>query len=168
MYLQAHCQLTALILALAPSLTGASTVTSTLCNTGVVAGCASETPLVLNGAVDSNFTTNTGTYAATYYTSFYIAGTTTAHWITTASGPTASPNLASTTGLYAYKQTVTTSGAGLFTFTGSWATDNCGTIVVNNGSSISGTGTTIGGGAVTGCSTTNEAYFQALRPSPSL
>lgn len=162
MYLQAHCQLTALILALAPSLTGASTVTSTLCNTGVVAGCASETPLALNGAVDSNFTTNTGTYAATYYTSFYIAGTTTAHWITTASGPTASPNLASATGLYAYKQTVTTSGAGLFTFTGSWATDNCGTIVVNNGSSISGTGTTIGGGAVTGCSTTNEAYFTGL------
>jgi uncharacterized protein (TIGR03437 family) len=162
LYLQAHCQLTALILALATSAAGASTVTSTLCNTGVVAGCASETSLALNGAVDSNFTTNTGTYAVTYYTSFYIAGTTTAHWITTATGPTASPNLASATGLYAYKQTVTTSGAGLFTFTGSWATDNCGTIVVNNGSSISGTGTTIGGGAVTGCSTTNEAYFTSL------
>jgi uncharacterized protein (TIGR03437 family) len=163
LYLQAHCQLTAVILALATSAAGASTVTSNLCNTGVAAGCASETPLALNGAVDSNFTTNAGTYAVTYYTSYYIAGTTTAHWITTATGPTASPNLASATGLYAYKQTVTTSGAGAFTFTGSWATDNCGTILVNNGSSaIAGTGTTIGGGAVTGCSTTNEAYFTGL------
>jgi len=156
-------KLTILMCALAAAAAGA-TVTSNLCNTGVVAGCASETPLAaLNGAVDSNFTTNTGTYAVTYYTSSYIAGTTTAHWITTATGPTASPAFATATGLYAYKQTVTTSGAGAFTFTGSWATDNCGTIVVNGGSSaIAGTGTTIGGGAVTGCSTTNEAYFTSL------
>jgi uncharacterized protein (TIGR03437 family) len=115
--------------------------------------------------VDSNFTTNSGTYAVTYYASSYIAGTTTAHWITTATGPTASPTFASAIGLYIYRETITTSAAGTFTFTGNWATDNCGTILVNNGASaISGTGTTIGGGAVTGCSTTNTAYFTALTP----
>jgi len=145
---------------------GASTITSNLCDTGVVAGCASETVITaLNGAVDTNFTTNTGTYAATYYAGSYIAGTTTAHWITTATGPTASPTFASAIGLYIYRETITTSGAGTFTFTGNWATDNCGTILVNNGASaISGSGTTIGGGAVTGCSTTNTAYFTALTP----
>ena len=157
-------KLTILMLAVAAAAAGASTITSNLCNTGVVAGCATETPLAaLNGAVDSNFTTNAGTYAVTYYTSPYIAGTTTAHWISTATGPTASPSFATATGLYAYKQTVTTSGAGAFSFTGSWGTDNCGTIVVNGGSSaIAGTGTTIGGGAVNGCSTTNLSYFTSL------
>jgi uncharacterized protein (TIGR03437 family) len=154
-------KLTILVLALATSAAGASTITSDLCNTGVVAGCSGEVALTaLNGAVDSNFTTNTGTYAITFYTSAYIAGTTTAHWITTATGPTTSPTLASAIGLYTYRETITTSGPGTFTFTGDWATDNCGTILVNNGSSaIAGTGTTIGGGAVTGCSTTNTAYF---------
>src|SRR5580698_4190985 len=111
-------KLTILMLAVAAAAAGASTITSNLCNTGVVAGCATETPLAaLNGAVDSNFTTNAGTYAVTYYTSPYIAGTTTAHWISTATGPTASPSFATATGLYAYKQTVTTSGAGAFSFT---------------------------------------------------
>src|SRR5580693_7597391 len=159
-------KLTILMLAVAAAAAGASTITSNLCNTGVVAGCATETPLAaLNGAVDSNFTTNSGTYAVTYYASSYIAGTTTAHWITTATGPTASPTFASAIGLYIYRETITTSAAGTFTFTGNWATDNCGTILVNNGASaISGTGTTIGGGAVTGCSTTNTAYFTALTP----
>ena len=157
-------KLTMLVLAFATLAAGTSAVTSNLCDTGVVAGCSSQVPLTaLNGAVDSNFTTNAGTYAVTYYTSFYIAGTSTAHWITTATGPTASPTLASATGLYIYRETITTSGAGTFTFTGNWATDNCGTILVNNGASpIAGTGTTIGGGAVTGCSTTNTAYFTAV------
>ena len=156
-------KLTILALAFATWAAGASTITSNLCDTGVMAGCSGEVPLALNGAVDSNFTTNTGTYAVTYYASSYIAGTTTAHWITTATGPTASPTLANAVGLYIYRETITTSAAGTFTFTGNWGTDNCGTILVNNGASaISGTGTTIGGGAVTGCSTTNTAYFTGL------
>jgi len=156
-----------LVLMVATSAASAGTITSTLCDTGVATGCAGEVALTpINGAVDSNFTITTapttGTYyALTYYNAFYLADTTTADWITTASGPTTSPTLASAVGLYNYQETITTNGPGMFTFTGDWATDNCGTILVN-GSGITGTGTTIGGGAAAGCSSTNLSYFQSL------
>jgi hypothetical protein len=156
-------------LAAAASTAGAATITSTLYDTGVN---GSGTPSASLDVVDSHFTvtaepagTGTPPFEAitTYVGGFYYKngtpiGTTTADWITTAYGT--GPTLDSAVGLYNYEETVITSGAGTFTFTGDWATDNCGTITVNNGSSpITGTGTTIGGGAVTGCSTTNTSYF---------
>jgi hypothetical protein len=162
-------------LAAATSAASAATITSTLCDTGVVTGCASETPLAA-ATSDGNFMVTadpgvgTPPFPADTITSLsfgYLSsggnpiGTATADWITTGTGTP--PTDATALGLYNYQETITTSGAGTFTFTGAWATDNCGTILVNNGSSaITGTGTTIGGGAVTGCSTTISSYFSAV------
>src|SRR5271156_3043415 len=165
-----HMKTAILILALAAAASAASAaaITSTLYDTGVN---GSGTPSASLDVTDSHFTVTaepagTGTapfeaittYVGGYYQSGTAIGTTTADWITTAFG--SGPALDTAVGLYNYEETVTTSGAGTFTFTGDWATDNCGTILVNNGSAtITGTGTTIGGGAVNGCSTTNTSYF---------
>ena len=156
-----------LILALAAA-TSAATITSTLYDTGVN---GTGTPFTTLGAADSHFTitaepAGTGTppfdavttYVGGYYASGTSIGTTSADWISTAYGP--GSTLDTAVGLYNYEETVVTSGAGTFMFTGDWGTDNCGTITVNGGSSpIAGTGTTIGGGAMAGCSTTNTSYF---------
>lgn len=152
----------ALMLALATAAASAQTITSTLYDTGVN---GSGTPFSSVGQLDSAFTVTvapTGISApqdaySYFVTGFYYhngtaIGTTTADWInggTVAAGAT-TPTFDLGVGLYTYQEAVTTSGAGTFTFTGDWATDNCGTIAVN-GSAVAGTGTTIGGGASSAC-----------------
>lgn len=88
-------------------------------------------------------------------------GTANASWITTNAngiGDTLS-------GLYTYSEAITTAGfaGGSFTYSGNWATDNCGSILLNN-SLIAGVGTTIGGGANAGCNGSIVANFQTLTP----
>jgi hypothetical protein len=160
----------ALMLALATSLASAQTITSTLYDTGVN---GSGTPYASVGQLDSPFTViaaptgisgpqNAYSFANSYYYHSGTAiGTATADWISagTLAPGTSTPTFDQGVGLYTYQEAVTASGAGTFTFTGDWATDNCGTIAVN-GRAVTGTGTTIGGGARSACNAAAYSYFE--------
>ncbi len=112
---------------------------SGLCDTGVTAGCATQTPLTAN-AVDTNFTvTITPSVGTPPFASRTIAsnpgyftsggngiGTATASWITTATGTT--PVDATAVGTYNYQEAILATTTGLVTISGDWAADNCGTI----------------------------------------
>lgn len=137
-------------------------------NTGVN---GSGNPLGINTA-DSHFTVNgPGTTPLTVVTipfnpGYFVSGgnsigTATASWITTNTNGVVD----TLTGLYTYSEAITNAGfgGGLFSYSGNWATDNCGSILMN-GSAVAGSGTTIGGGANAGCNGNIVANFQTLTP----
>jgi hypothetical protein len=165
----------ALAAAAATSATASSLILSGLCDTGVVTGCASETPLAANTA-DGNykvtvspvgtppFAADTIDFSAvgTYFTSGGNSfGTATADWITTEVGGADTQS----TGTFNYQDTIIANVTGLVTITGSWAVDNCGTIAwgATPVAVSGGTGTTIGSGVGANCATSN-ATFDVLTP----
>lgn len=145
-----------------------------LCDTGVVTGCATQTPLGANTA-DGNFTVTvspvgTPPFAAdtvassvvgTYFTSGGNSiGTTNADWITTKfdGGDTTA------TGTFNYQEAITANVTGVVTISGNWGADNCGTIAWGSSPTAvtGGTGTTLANG-VGNCGTTTSTFI-ALTP----
>ena len=150
---------TILMLALAaagatPAVAGAI---SGLCNTGVVSGCASQTPMGANKA-DGNFTVTLSPVGTTpfaahtipsnpgYYTSGGNSiGTSTASWITTDVGTP--PTETNAYGTFNYQEAITSNVNGVVTFSGSYGADNCATVAWGSTPvAVSGSGVTLGGG----------------------
>ena len=158
-----------LALAAAASSAAASTFTS-LCDTGV-SNCTTESPMTAVDVTDSNFaitllpagvpspTVATAILAGGYYQSgTNPIGTNTASWITVWSGGAETQAV----GTFNYQQAITTgSFAGMVpvTISGTWATDNCGTIAWGTTpvAVTGGTGTVISGG-VGNCITSSSAF----------
>jgi hypothetical protein len=166
-----------LSLAVAASATSAFAASFTgLCDTGVTAGCATQTPLGAN-AIDTNFTVTVTPSVGTppfashtiasnpgYYTSGGNGiGTATASWITTATGTT--PVDATAVGTYNYQEAILATTTGLVAISGDWAVDNCGTIAwgATPVAVVGGTGTTIGNGVGASCAT-SVSTFNVLTP----
>jgi hypothetical protein len=158
-------------LVVAASSAAANTLTfTTLCDTGVN-NCTTENPITTADVTDSNFaitlvpagvpspTVATASLAGGYYHSgTNPLGTNTASWITVWSGGAETQAV----GTFNYQQMITTgSFAGMLpvTISGSWATDNCGTIAwgATPVPVTGGTGTMISGG-VAGCITSSSAF----------
>jgi hypothetical protein len=157
----------ALAAAAAPAIK-ASPVLTGLYNTGVDNSGTAFSNIGLNGtgvaSTDSHFTTEAGTFAQTYYISPYVAdqpGSGGADWITTACCQPPTDETAG--GLYNYVETLTSLVSTPITVTGSWATDNCGTILVNSVAAI-GTGTTVGGGITSATCNDVASDFTSLTP----
>jgi hypothetical protein len=162
----------ALVLALAAGAMSAHAGTLTftmLCDAGV-SNCTTETPITTVGVPDSHFTLSVVPAGVTsptvdtyFYPTYYQSGTNpigtdTASWITTDSA--GAPTQA--VGTFNYQQVITTTSfAGTFpvTLSGSWGTDNCGTIAwgATPAPVTGGTGTTISGG-VGDCMTSGFAF----------
>jgi hypothetical protein len=152
---------TILVLALAAAGSAArATAITGLCNTGMTSattcGMSDSAANENNGTPDPNFVATTavvsGGHAGTYFTFPYYPDVpstglaTGSDWISTY----LQGGAASAVGLYNYTETLTASDTSAVTITGGWATDDCGSILVN-GAAASGTGTTIGGGANSSC-----------------
>jgi PEP-CTERM motif-containing protein len=166
---------TILILALAAAGSAArATAITGLCDTGMATAttctASDSSANENNGTPDPNFVATTavvsGGHAGTYFTFPYYpdvpsAGLPTgADWISTY----VQQGAASASGLYNYTETLTASDTGAVTIAGAWAADDCGSILVN-GAAASGTGTTIGAGANSGCAPSGGgANFTSLTP----
>jgi hypothetical protein len=164
------------IFVLALAAAGASSVVAgpftQLCDTGV-SNCATESPVTTQGVTDSNFSVTaapagvTSPSAVTFFTGGYFQsganplGTTTASWIGTKTGG----SVTQAVGTYTYQEAITASVTGPVTISGSWGTDNCGTLAWGTGSGTavsSGSGLTIGGGANASTCTSPFSAFESL------
>jgi len=158
-----------LVLAAATAAAKATTITG-LYDTGVNTLNVALVPAnSTNNVADPIFTTNPGTMAYTFFIPAYYNEallTDNARWISTASicfncGPAPTLVFATAAGNYDYTETFSLPSGVLpstVDITGSWATDNCGTILVNG----IATNQTVGGGV--GNCTAIAANFNSLTP----
>ena len=158
----------------------AATVTSTmagsfsgLCDTGVVTGCASQTPLTANTA-DGNFTVTVSPVGTPPFSARTIPsspgyftsggnpiGTATSSWITTATGTP--PTETTAIGTFNYQEAITANVTGLVTITGNYGADNCANIAWGSTPvAVTGTNVSIGGGIGANCTPSSTAPFTAL------
>jgi hypothetical protein len=145
---------------------------SGLCDTGLAAGCASNTPLTVNKA-DGNFTVTSGpagvgtpfTLSFNPFSGAYFnsggnpIGTASASWITAVTGTP--PTDTQAVGTFNYQETITSNVTGLVTITGQYAADNCATIAWG-GTPVTGTNVAIGGGVGASCTSTAFTPFNTL------
>lgn len=155
-------------LALATATSAADASSLTLYDTGLD---TSGQPYTSTGNQDTHYSvvaSPTGNDQAaprtTFISSYFHAGanpigTASASWITAV--PNGAVGSDQALGVFDFQQVFNVAVAGTYSFSGSWGTDNCGSILIN-GSAAGGTGTTILGGATASCSVTNSGGFSAL------